>query len=108
MALASRHTKKPTQNIAGAHHNHHHFVRTKDHILRGLPHCQVKILLIFFNKSEELAVPAMTLNATTNATRHRCAAAAAAATAAADGNDDEDNDDDNGIYLVRPQPPPHA
>ncbi len=85
----------------------------KDHILHGLPHCQVRILLIFFNKSEELAVPARTLNATTNAMRRRCAATATAATAtaaaaAAATDAAAANDDDNGVYLVRLRPPPHA
>ncbi len=86
-----------------------------DHILRGLPHCQVRILLIFSNKSEVLAVPATTLNATTNATLRRCTATAAAAattaataSASATANDDNNEDDDDGIYLVRLRPLPHA
>jgi hypothetical protein len=85
------------QNIAGAYHHDHHFVSLKDHILRCLPHCQVRIFLIFSNKSEEMAVSATTTNATTNATHRRRAAAAD------DNNDDVDNNDDNnGIDLARP------
>ncbi len=53
---------------------------------------------------EEMVVPAMTTNATTNAmqgspTASAIAAVAAAATAANDDNGNNDNDDDNGVNL---------
>ena len=48
-----------------------------------------------------MAVPAMTTNATTNATQGSPPASAvpAAAAAAAAANDDNDDDDDNGVDL---------
>ncbi len=50
---------------------------------------------------EEMAVPAMTTNATTNAMPGSppASAAAAAAAAANDNNNDNDNDDDDGVDL---------